>query len=78
MGTMIDADDDCPHDPRFEHRFWYGCVPRTFSDRTGRAKGFHQTETPNAYPQPGKADTRWLWDGGCDKHFQALHEARGA
>lgn len=75
---VINGDSPCPHDDRFEHRFYFGCVPKTFSDRTGRAKGFRQTETPNAYPKVNHgvtcASTRWLWNGGCDAHFQPIHE----
>lgn len=49
----------------------FRCVPLTFDGRTGRAKGFHQTETSNCYPRVHHgvtcASTRWLWDGGCDR-----------
>lgn len=53
---------ECPHDDRFEHRFYFGCVPKTFKDRTGRAKGHRQTLTE----VPGLPYQVWMWDGGCD------------
>lgn len=62
--VYIDGDGpDCPHDDRFEHRFYFGCVPKNFSERTGRAKGHRQTETTI----DGLPWNVWLWDGGCDK-----------
>lgn len=34
--TLVDCDASCPNDPAFVHRFYFGCVPKDFSDRTGR------------------------------------------
>ena len=41
--TLVDADNTCPHDPAFVHRFYFGCVPHNFSETTGKAKGFSQS-----------------------------------
>jgi hypothetical protein len=59
--SIVDADSACPHDPRFEHRVYFGCVPADFSDGTGRSKRRRQTETEVGLPWKV-----WLWDGGCD------------
>jgi hypothetical protein len=59
--SIVETDTVCPHDPKFVHRFYYGCVPVTFSDRTGNAKGYRQTETEIGLPWKV-----WLWNGGCD------------
>lgn len=56
------ADRDCPHDEAFEHRHYYGCVPRDFSERTGRSKTHSQTRVAGQY----LLGYRYLWDGGCD------------
>lgn len=55
--TYLCGDTPCPNDPAFEHRFYFGCVPADFRERTGRSKTHHQT--------PG-ADGRYRWNGGCD------------
>jgi hypothetical protein len=57
------GDEPCPNDPEFVHRMIFGhvCVPKTFSDRTGRAKGHRQTPTDIGLPYPVS-----MWDGGCD------------
>lgn len=46
----------CPHDERFEHDNYFGCVPKDFSPTTGRSKRFRQT----------KRGERFWWNGGCD------------
>lgn len=56
------ADSPCPHDRRFVHRLYFGCVPGTFSDRTGRARG--HTQVPTTID--GLPWRVYLWDGGCD------------
>lgn len=53
----ICGDTDCPSDPAFEHRFYFGCVPKDFSERTGRSKSHRQSQGP---------DGRYRWNGGCD------------
>lgn len=62
--VYIDGTSDCPHDPGFEHRmiFGYVCVPKDFSERTGRSRTHKQTETV-IEGLPWKV---WLWAGGCD------------
>lgn len=56
----------CPNDPEFVHDNYFGCVPRTFSPTTGKAKGYRQVKTN--VPAPGiPGEYRWKWDhGGCD------------
>lgn len=59
----ICGDTPCPADPTFEHRFYYGCVPRDFNERSGRSKTNRQArvsrpDLPGGY--------RYEWDGGCD------------
>lgn len=51
------GDAPCPNDPTFEHRFYFGCVPKDFSERTGRSKTHRQRRG---------ADGLYRWDGGCD------------
>ena len=62
MSTHVDADALCPHDPDFVHRFYFGCVPADFSDRTGRSKTHRQTRSA----EPIEGLHRYQWDGGCD------------
>lgn len=50
------GDTDCPHDDAFEHRFYFGCVPRDFSPQSGRSKTHRQR----------RVDGLFRWDGGCD------------
>lgn len=57
MTVIVEADARCPHDDAFVHRFYFGCVPADFSDRTGRSKTNSQTKG---------ADGRYRWNGGCD------------
>lgn len=52
------GDTKCPTDPDFEHRFYFGCVPKDFSDRTGHSKTHRQRQG---------LDGLWRWDGGCDR-----------
>lgn len=52
------GDTDCPTDPDFEHRFYYGCVPKDFNGNTGRSKTHKQTKGP---------DCRYHWNGGCPR-----------
>ena len=47
----------CPTDPAFEHDNFYGCVPKDFSERTGRSK---------THRQHRDEDGRYRWNGGCD------------
>lgn len=47
----------CPNDDAFEHDNYFGCVPKDFSERTGRSKTHRQTKGP---------DGRFRWNGGCD------------
>jgi hypothetical protein len=70
--VYIDGNEgECPHDPDFEHEFYYGCVPKDFSTRTGRSRK-HKQVLIETYPggtsgrNAGKATERWHWDGGCD------------
>ncbi len=56
--VYICGDAPCPNDADFEHRFYFGCVPKDFSDRTGRSKTHSQTK---------RADNLYHWDGGCDR-----------
>jgi len=56
---IIESDGTCPHDSRFVHRFYFGCVPADFSDRTGRSRTFTQRA-------PVPPAVRWRWNGGCD------------
>lgn len=60
--SYVCGDTDCPNDPAFEHRFYYGCVPRDFSDQTGRSRTRRQTATA----VDGLPWKLHLWDGGCD------------
>lgn len=48
---------ECPHDADFEHDNYFGCIPKDFSQRTGRSKSHRQTRA---------ADGRYRWNGGCD------------
>lgn len=48
---------DCPKDPDFEHDGYFGCIPRDFSQATGRSKKYRQARGP---------DGRYRWNGGCD------------
>jgi hypothetical protein len=54
------GDVPCPTDDDYEHRFYFGCVPKTFSDRTGRAKGHKQSRCDV------EGCHRYHWDGGCN------------
>jgi hypothetical protein len=56
------GDSPCPTDDEFVHRVYYGCVPKTFSERTGRAKGHHNQKcaVEGCY--------KYHWDGGCVGH----------
>lgn len=61
--TYVCGDGACPNNPQFEHRFYFGCVPKDFSERTGRSKTHRQyrvdePDTPGGY--------RYRWNGGCD------------
>lgn len=59
---LCGMDADCPHDPDFEHRPWpFGCVPRDFSERTGRSR----THRQHLAEVLGYGE-RHRWDGGCD------------
>ncbi len=59
---LCGVETECPHDGEFEHRGWpFGCVPRDFSERTGRSRTHHQ----RSEDVPGYGD-RYRWDGGCD------------
>lgn len=64
--VYICGDAPCPQDPTFEHRFYFGCVPKDFSDRTGTSKIHHQAKG---------ADGRYRWNGGCDARVRS--EASG-
>lgn len=57
--VYLDGDSVCPNDPDFVHRmlFGYTCVPKDFSDNTGRSRTHKQSEGE---------DGRYWWDGGCD------------
>lgn len=76
MVTLICGPGTCPHDDRFEHDNYFGCVPKTFSPYTGRAAGFTQRHEGG----------RWRWPGGCHaaedrrsthdaEHLVAIREA---
>lgn len=54
--TLLCGPSTCPYDPNFEHDNYFGCVPKNFNPRTGRAKGFPQTK---------RADGKHRWPGGC-------------
>lgn len=49
---------ECPNDKEFEHRFYFGCVPKDFVEKTGRSK---------SYKQVRGTDNRYHWNGGCDR-----------
>lgn len=55
--VYICGDAPCPNDTDFEHRLYYGCVPKDFSDRTGLSKTHRQRQA---------SDGLYRWNGGCD------------
>lgn len=57
------GDTSCPCDPNFEHRFYFGCVPKDFSERTGRSKTQRQR---NVTAPDLRHGYRFMWTGGCD------------
>lgn len=62
MNAILCEPGDCPNDPAFEHDNYFGCIPKDFSQRTGRSKTHRQTK----HPEPTKAGYRYRWNGGCD------------
>lgn len=54
---------DCPNDPAFEHDNYFGCIPKDFSQSTGRSKTHHQTKKVDPTSPTGY---RYRWNGGCD------------
>lgn len=58
--SLLDEPWTCPHDPKFEHDNYFGCVPKDFNQATGRSKTHRQikTATPDG--------ARYRWNGGCD------------
>lgn len=60
--TYICGPSDCPNDPAFEHDNYFGCIPKDFSEKTGRSKTHRQHQD---------ADGRYRWNGGCDQHASA-------
>ena len=56
------GDNKCPKDSSFTHRFYFGCVPNDFSERTGRSKTNHQTLCTE--------HQKYEWDGGCSPHIR--------
>lgn len=60
--TYICAPSDCPHDPDFEHDNYFGCIPKDFSQTTGRSKTHHQSKVADTSSPTGY---RYVWNGGC-------------
>ncbi len=71
--VYICGDTDCPHDPAFEHRRLFGleCVPKDFSERTGKS----ETRSQHRVARPDRPlGYRYEWNGGCDAARAALGE----